>query len=360
MAKKTTEQIKKISNSDEKSKAIEAIRLQIDKEYGKGSLMKMGDKLDMAIESIPSGSILLDEALGVGGYPKGRIIEVYGPESSGKTTLALHAIAETQKKGGIAAFVDAEHALDPIYAKNLGVNIDDLWISQPDTGEQALEITESLVRSGAVDMIIVDSVAALTPRAEIEGDMGDSHVGLQARLMSQALRKLTAIIAKSNTCLVFINQIRMKIGVMFGNPETTTGGKALKFYSSLRIEVRKIETMAKGTEDAIGNRVRVKIVKNKVAPPFRKVELEIIFGKGISATASLLDGGVKYDLIQKSGSWYSYKEERIGQGRENVKQYFLDNPEIKKNIEKELRSIIFPSKETIETKKKKPVVLNDV
>jgi recombination protein RecA len=367
MAKKTTEQITKISDQEGKSKAIEAVRLQIDKEYGKGSLMKMGDRLELELETIPSGSILLDEALGVGGYPKGRIIEVYGPESSGKTTLALHAIAEAQRAGGIAAFIDAEHALDPVYAKNLGVNIDELWVSQPDTGEQALEIAESLVRSGSVDIIIVDSVAALTPRAEIEGEMGDSHVGLQARLMSQALRKLTSIISKSNTCLIFINQIRMKIGVMFGNPETTTGGKALKFYSSLRIEVRKIETMAKGTEDAIGNRVRVKIVKNKVAPPFRKTELEIIFGKGLSGEASLLDGGLKYNLLQKSGSWYSYKEERIGQGRENVKKYFAENPEVYKELEKKLREIIFPSRSTEskeqDTKKKaaaKPVVIEDV
>jgi recombination protein RecA len=367
MAKKVVEQIKNISNLDEKSKAIEAVRLQIDKEYGKGSLMKMGDRLDMEIESIPSGSILLDEALGVGGYPKGRILEIYGPESSGKTTLALHAIAETQKAGGIAAFIDAEHALDPVYAKNLGVNIDDLWISQPDTGEQALEIVESLVRSGSVGIIVVDSVAALTPRAEIEGDMGDSHVGLQARLMSQALRKLTSIISKSSTCLVFINQIRMKIGVMFGNPETTTGGNALKFYSSLRIEVRKIETMAKGTEDAIGNRVRVKIVKNKVAPPFRKVELEIIFGKGLSGSASLIDGGLKYNLLEKSGSWYSYNQERVGQGRENVKKFLEDNPETYKALEKKLREIMFPEKKPIEKAKtpskkqiEKTVVIEDI
>lgn len=367
MAKKSTEQITKISDLEGKNKAIEAVRLQIDKEFGKGSLMKMGDKLDMEIDTIPSGSILLDEALGVGGYPRGRIIEIYGPESSGKTTLALHAIAEAQKAGGIAAFVDAEHALDPVYAKNLGVNIDELWVSQPDTGEQALEIAESLVRSGSVDIIIVDSVAALTPRAEIEGEMGDSHVGLQARLMSQALRKLTSIIAKSNTCLVFINQIRMKIGVMFGNPETTTGGNALKFYSSLRIEVRKIETMSKGAEDAVGNRVRVKLVKNKVAPPFRKVELEIIFGKGLSGEASLIDGGLKYNLLDKSGSWYSYKDQRIGQGRENVKQFLIEHPEIYKELENRLRDIIFPGKKNEEkdTKKskttaKKPVVIEDL
>lgn len=366
MAKKSTEQIIKISDQEGKSKAIEAVRLQIDKEYGKGSLMKMGDKLDLEIETIPSGSILLDEALGVGGYPKGRIIEVYGPESSGKTTLALHAIAEAQKAGGIAAFIDAEHALDPVYAKNLGVNIDELWVSQPDTGEQALEIAESLVRSGSVDVIIVDSVAALTPRAEIEGEMGDSHVGLQARLMSQALRKLTSIIAKSNTCLIFINQIRMKIGVMFGNPETTTGGNALKFYSSLRIEVRKIETMSKGTEDAIGNRVRVKVVKNKVAPPFRKAELEIIFGTGLSGEASLIDGGLKYNILQKSGSWYSYKDERIGQGRDSVKKYLMDNPDIYKDLETQLRGIIFPSNKGEKkpaavkiAKEEKPVVIED-
>ncbi|MCF6335530.1 MAG: recombinase RecA [Spirochaetales bacterium] len=334
------------AQNPDKEKALEAARLQIDKQFGKGSLMQLGHSInDLSIATIPSGSILLDAALGIGGYPKGRIIEIYGPESSGKTTLALHAIAESQKKGGIAAFIDAEHALDPIYAKNLGVNTDDLWVSQPDTGEQALEITESLIRSGAVDIIIIDSVAALTPQAEIEGDMGDSHMGLQARLMSQALRKLTATISKSGTCLIFINQIRMKIGVMFGNPETTTGGKALKFYSSMRLEVRRIETMSKGTEDAIGNRVRVKIVKNKVAPPFRKVELEIIFGKGISSTASLLDGALQYDIIAKSGSWYSYGEERIGQGRENAKLFLDNNTDIALIIEKQVRELLFPSLE---------------
>lgn len=332
-------------NSDDKKKAIEAARLQIEKQFGKGSIMKMGDQPHMEVEAIPSGSILLDEALGVGGFPKGRIIEIYGPESSGKTTLALHAIAESQKQGGIAAFIDAEHALDPTYARGLGVNVDELWVSQPDTGEQSLEITESLVRSGAVDIIVVDSVAALTPRAEIEGDMGDSHMGLQARLMSQALRKLTGVISKSNACLIFINQIRMKIGVMFGNPETTTGGNALKFYASVRLEVRKIETMAKGQEDAIGNRVRVKVVKNKVAPPFRKVELEIIFGKGISSIASLMDAAIKYELIQKSGSWYSMDEERIGQGRDNVKKYLEENELVAENLLLQLRGIMFPSKQ---------------
>ncbi|MBN2617558.1 MAG: recombinase RecA [Spirochaetales bacterium] len=337
---------------EEKIKALEAAKLQIDKQFGKGSLMRMGESEKLKVEVIPSGSILLDEAIGVGGYPKGRIIEIYGPESSGKTTLALHAIAECQKQGGIAAFVDAEHALDPVYAKNLGVNVDELWISQPDTGEQALEITESLVRSGAVDIIVVDSVAALTPQAEIDGDMGDSHMGLQARLMSQALRKLTGIISKSNCSLIFINQIRMKIGVMFGNPETTTGGNALKFYASLRMEVRKIETIAKGQEDATGNRVKVKVVKNKVAPPFRKVELEIIFGKGISATASLLDGCIKFDLIQKSGAWYSYKDNKIGQGRENVKVYLDENPDVFKELDLEVRKRIFGEEPKPETKKK--------
>ena len=333
-----------MANTDDKQKAIEAARLQIEKQFGKGSIMKMGDQPHMEVEAIPSGSILLDEALGVGGFPKGRIVEIYGPESSGKTTLALHAIAESQKQGGIAAFIDAEHALDPVYARGLGVNVDELWVSQPDTGEQSLEIAESLVRSGAVDIIVVDSVAALTPRAEIEGDMGDSHVGLQARLMSQALRKLTGIISKSNACLIFINQIRMKIGVMFGNPETTTGGNALKFYSSVRLEVRKIETIAKGQEDAIGNKVRVKVVKNKVAPPFRKAELEIIFGKGISATASLMDAALKYNLIQKSGSWYSMGEERIGQGRDNVKLYLEDNSIVADSLLLQLREIMFPKK----------------
>ncbi len=347
MAKKETNVFAKNSElATEKARAIEAARLQIEKQFGKGSLMKMGDGTDIkGIEVIPSGSILLDEALGLGGYPKGRIIEVYGPESSGKTTLALHAVAEAQKIGGIAAFIDAEHALDPSYAGKLGVNIDELWVSQPDTGEQALEIAESLVRSGAVDVIVVDSVAALTPRAEIEGEMGDSHMGLQARLMSQALRKLTGTISKSGTCLIFINQIRMKIGVMFGNPETTTGGKALKFYSSVRLEVRRIETISKGTDDAIGNRVRVKIAKNKVAPPFRKCELEIMFGIGISASGSLLDAALKYELIQKSGSWYSFGEERIGQGRENAKQFLEEHKDIAVKLESQLREKMFPKAE---------------
>ncbi|MCF7946943.1 MAG: recombinase RecA [Spirochaetia bacterium] len=347
MAKKTNSSSQKTAGSaEDKKRALEAARLQLDKQYGKGSLMRLGENYrNRNVSAIHSGSILLDEALGVGGYPKGRVIEIYGPESSGKTTLALHAIAECQKAGGIAAFIDAEHALDPTYARNLGVNIEELWISQPDTGEQALEITESLVRSGAVDIIVVDSVAALTPQAEIEGEMGDSHMGLQARLMSQALRKLTGTISKSGTSLIFINQIRMKIGVMFGNPETTTGGKALKFYSSVRLEVRRIETISKSADEAIGNRVRVKVVKNKVAPPFKKVELEIIFGKGISYTASLLDAAIKYDIIGKSGSWYSYKEDKIGQGRENVKEFLESHEDIKDDIEKQLRIILFPSPE---------------
>lgn len=338
---KTKEEVTEKAGS-ERAKAVEAARLQIEKQFGKGSLMKMGDRPLTKVETIPSGSLLLDEALGVGGYPKGRIIEIYGPESSGKTTLALHAIAEAQKKGGIAAFIDAEHALDPLYAGHLGVDVNNLWVSQPDTGEQALEIAESLVRSGGVDIIVVDSVAALTPQAEIDGEMGDSHVGLQARLMSQALRKLTATISKSGCCLVFINQIRMKIGVMFGNPETTSGGNALKFYASVRLEVRKIETISKGQEDAIGNRVRVKVVKNKVAPPFRRVELEIMFGKGVSASGSLLDAGVLHDFVSKSGSWYSLGEQRIGQGRENAKQFLEDNPEAAADIENRIRAKLFP------------------
>lgn len=328
----------------EKLKALEAARLQIEKQFGAGSLMKLGDHTDTAsIDVIPSGSILLDEALGVGGYPRGRIIEMYGPESSGKTTLALHAVAEAQKLGGIAAFVDAEHALDPVYAKNLGVDTDNLYVSQPDNGEQALEITEQLVRSGAIDIIVVDSVAALTPQKEIEGDMGDSVMGLQARLMSQALRKLTAIVSKSKCLIVFINQIRMKIGVMFGNPETTTGGNALKFYSSVRLEIRRIESIdGKGDEDAIGNRVRVKVVKNKVAPPFRKVELDIYFGKGVSATASLLDSAVKHGIIDKRGAWYTRGEEKVGQGKENAIKFLNDNPDYARQIEAQLRAELFP------------------
>ena len=342
MAKNTTPQ----DGGNGKREALEAARLQIDKEFGKGSLMKLGDNKDVLdVDVIPSGSILLDEALGVGGYPKGRIIEIYGPESSGKTTLALHAVAECQKNGGIAAFIDAEHALDPTYAKNLGVNIDDLWISQPDNGEQALEITERLVRSGAIDIIVVDSVAALTPQAEIEGDMGDSHMGLQARLMSQALRKLTGILSKSNTTIIFINQIRMKIGVMFGNPETTTGGNALKFYASVRMDVRRIESIGKNADELTGNRVRVKIVKNKVAPPFKKCEIDLLFGTGISKLGSLLDAALKWNIIEKAGAWYSYKGEKIGQGRDKTLEYLETNPEFQAQVDKEVRSILFPPKE---------------
>ena len=337
-------EIKPPADMSEKLKELETARLQIEKQFGAGALMKLGSQPDaQGVEVIPSGSILLDEALGVGGYPRGRIIEMYGPESSGKTTLALHAIAEAQKLGGIAAFVDAEHALDPIYAKNLGVNIDELWVSQPDTGEQALEITENLVRSGAVDIIVVDSVAALTPQKEIEGDMGDAMMGLQARLMSQALRKLTAIGNKSKCTIVFINQIRMKIGVMFGNPETTTGGNALKFYSSVRLEIRRIESIdGKGDEDAVGNRVRVKVVKNKVAPPFRKVELDIYFGKGISATASLLSSAVKHGFIDKRGAWYTRGEEKVGQGKENAISFLEQNADYARQIESQIRSELFP------------------
>lgn len=332
------------ADASEKLKALEAARLQIEKQFGSGSLMKLGTKTDStSIDIVPSGSILLDEALGVGGYPRGRIIEMYGPESSGKTTLALHAVAEAQKLGGIAAFIDAEHALDPVYAKNLGVNIDELWVSQPDTGEQALEICENLVRSGAVDIIVIDSVAALTPQKEIEGEMGDSVMGVQARLMSQALRKLTAIVGKSKCIVVFINQIRMKIGVMFGNPETTTGGNALKFYSSIRLEIRRIESIdGKGDEEAIGNRVRVKIVKNKVAPPFRKVELDIYFGKGVSASASILDSAVKHGIIDKRGAWYTRGEEKVGQGKENVVNFIESNPDYRLELEHILREKIFP------------------
>ena len=338
------------NNLDEVRKArleaLENARAQIDKQFGKGSIMKLGDAREtLDVDVIPSGSLLLDEALGVGGYPKGRVIEIYGPESSGKTTLALHAIAECQKQGGTAAFIDAEHALDPTYAKNLGVNIDELWISQPDNGEQALEITESLVRSGAVDIIVIDSVAALTPRAEIEGDMGDSVMGIQARLMSQALRKLTGILAKSNCTIIFINQLRMKIGVMFGNPETTTGGNALKFYASVRMDVRRIESIGKNSDEVTGNRVRVKIVKNKVAPPFKKCELDLMFGSGISYTASMLDAALKYGLVEKSGSWFSMNGEKIGQGRDRTLEYFDNNPEILKETVEKLRAMMFPSRD---------------
>ena len=331
----------RISDTDNKGKreALEAARLQIDKQFGKGSLMKLGDnKETLDVEAIPSGSILLDEALGVGGYPKGRIIEIYGPESSGKTTLALHAIAESQKLGGIAAFIDAEHALDPGYARALGVNIDELWISQPDNGEQALEITESLVRSGAVDIIVVDSVAALTPQAEIEGEMGEALPGLQARLMSQALRKLTSSIKRTNTLVVFINQIRMKIGVSYGNPETTTGGNALKFYSSVRLDIRRVGAIKKGDE-VIGSDTKVKVVKNKVAPPFKTAQFDILYGDGISHEGEVIDMAVDLNLMQKSGAWYSYQGNKIGQGRDNAREFLKNNPEVLTEIEDKIREL---------------------
>ena len=324
--------------NEEKIKALDAALAQIEKQYGKGSVMKLGDNTkNMNIEVVPTGSLSLDIALGVGGMPRGRIIEIYGPESSGKTTVALHVVAEVQKLGGIAGFIDAEHALDPVYAKNIGVDIDNLYISQPDNGEQALEITETMVRSGAVDVIIVDSVAALVPKAEIDGEMGDSHVGLHARLMSQALRKLTAVISKTNCVVIFINQLREKVGVMFGNPETTTGGRALKFYSSVRLDVRRIESL-KAQGEVIGNRTRVKVVKNKVAPPFKEAEFDIMFGKGISKVGDIVDLAAASDIIVKSGAWYSYNGNKIGQGRENTKAYLQENPEIMEEIDKLVRA----------------------
>ena len=324
--------------SEEKMKALDAALAQIEKQYGKGSVMKLGDQsANMGIDVVPTGSLSLDLALGLGGMPRGRIIEIYGPESSGKTTVALHVVAEVQKMGGIAGFIDAEHALDPTYAAHIGVDIDNLYISQPDNGEQALEITETMVRSGAVDVIIVDSVAALVPKAEIDGEMGDSHVGLHARLMSQALRKLTGIISKSNCVVIFINQLREKVGVMIGNPETTTGGRALKFYASVRLDVRRIETLKVGGE-VVGNRTRVKVVKNKVAPPFKEAEFDIMFGKGISKEGDILDLAVLHDIINKAGAWYSYNGEKIGQGRENTKLYLANNPEVMEEIEQQVRN----------------------
>ncbi len=336
-----------IEKDQNKVKALESAIAQIEKQYGKGSVMKLGDTASrMSVEAVPTGSLSLDIALGVGGIPKGRIIEVYGPESSGKTTVALHMVAEVQKRGGIAGFIDAEHAMDPAYARNIGVDIDELYISQPDCGEQALEITETMVRSGAVDIVIVDSVAALVPRAEIDGDMGDSHVGLQARLMSQALRKLTGVINKSNCIVIFINQLREKVGVMFGNPETTTGGRALKFYSSVRLDVRRIETL-KQSGEMIGNHVRVKVVKNKVAPPFQEAEFDIMFGKGISREGDVLDLAAKHDIIVKSGAWYSYKGEKIGQGRENAKAYLADNPDVFDEVENLVREKCLVQEENV-------------
>ena len=326
-----------MGENTEKKKALEMAMSQIEKQFGKGSVMKLGEFKAMEVEAIPTGALSLDIALGIGGVPRGRIIEIYGPESSGKTTLALHVIAEAQKSGGEAAFIDAEHALDPIYAKKLGVDIDNLIVSQPDTGEQALEITESLIRSGALDVIVVDSVAALVPKAEIDGDMGDSHMGLQARLMSQALRKLAGALNKTKTVLIFINQLREKIGVMFGNPETTTGGRALKFYASVRMDIRKIENIKQDGE-VKGSRVRVKVIKNKVAPPFREAEFDIVYGEGISKEGNILDMAVNLDIIEKAGSWFSYNGERIGQGRENVKKYLKENPDILKEVEEKVRA----------------------
>jgi recombination protein RecA len=326
-----------VESGMDKQKALDAALAQIDRAFGKGSAMKLGQRETMEVEAVSSGSLGLDLALGIGGFPRGRIIEIYGPESSGKTTLALHAIAEAQKAGGIAAFVDAEHALDPVYAKKLGVDIDNLIVSQPDTGEQALEITDTLVRSNAIDVLVVDSVAALVPRAEIEGEMGDSHVGLQARLMSQALRKLTGSISRSKCIVIFINQVRMKIGVMYGNPETTTGGNALKFYASVRLDIRRTGQI-KDRDEVVGNATRVKVVKNKVAPPFKQVEFDIMYGEGISKTGEILDLGVKIGVVEKSGAWFSHDSVRIGQGRENAKQYLKDNPEVMARIEKAIRA----------------------
>ena len=324
--------------SDEKLKALDAAISNIEKQFGKGSIMKLGESnVNLNVESIPTGSLSLDIALGLGGVPRGRVVEIYGPESSGKTTVALHMVAEVQKRGGIAGFIDAEHALDPVYAKNIGVDIDNLYISQPDNGEQALEITETMVRSGAVDIIIVDSVAALVPKAEIDGDMGDSHVGLQARLMSQALRKLTPVVSKNNCVVIFINQLREKVGVMFGNPETTTGGRALKFYASVRMDVRRIETLKQGGE-VIGNRTRVKVVKNKVAPPFKEAEFDIMFGKGISAVGDILDLAANVGIVQKSGAWFAYNENKIGQGRENAKQFLTEHPDMLAEIDEKVRA----------------------
>lgn len=341
---KVVADLKGAGRDNDREKAIEAAMSHIERAFGKGSIMKMGDASKLAIESIPTGAISLDLALGIGGVPRGRIIEIYGPESSGKTTLAQHIIAEAQKTGGVAAYIDVEHAVDPTYAAACGVNLENLLISQPDTGEQALEIAETLVRSGAIDVIVVDSVAALVPRAEIEGDMGDAHVGLQARLMSQALRKLAGAVSKSRTCLIFINQLRMKIGVMFGNPETTSGGQALKFYASVRMDIRKVEAIKNG-QDEVGNHVRVKVIKNKVAPPFRKAEFDIMFGSGISKEGDLLDVGVQMNLVRKSGAFFYFNEQRLGQGRENAKEYLRENPDVADEIEGLIRHQNTASKE---------------
>ena len=338
MAKDDKKEVKKIENKEDKLKALDAAISHIEKQYGKGSVMKLGESAKtMNVDAVPTGCLSLDIALGIGGLPKGRVIEVYGPESSGKTTVALHVVAEVQKLGGIAGFIDAEHALDPVYAKNIGVDVDNLYISQPDSGEQALEITETMVRSGAVDIVIVDSVAALVPNAEIDGDMGDSHVGLQARLMSQALRKLTSVISRTNCIVLFINQLREKVGVMFGSPETTTGGRALKFYSSVRLDVRRIESLKQAGE-VVGNHTRIKVVKNKVAPPFREAEFDIMFGQGISREGDMLDLAADCNVVNKSGAWYAYNGEKIGQGRENAKQFLKEHPEIRDEIEKKVRA----------------------
>lgn len=353
MGKEEKMTVNRDMNKEEKMKALDAALTQIEKAYGKGSVMKLGESgVNMNIETVPTGSISLDIALGLGGVPKGRIIEVYGPESSGKTTVALHMVSEVQKRGGIAGFIDAEHALDPVYARSIGVDIDNLYISQPDNGEQALEITETMVRSGAVDIVIVDSVAALVPKAEIDGEMGDSHVGLQARLMSQALRKLTAIISKSNCVVIFINQLREKVGVMFGNPETTTGGRALKFYASIRMDVRRIETLKQGGE-MVGNRTRVKVVKNKIAPPFKEAEFDIMFGKGISKEGDILDLAVGLNLVNKSGAWFAYNGEKIGQGRENAKKYLAEHPEIMETLDHQIREHYHFGQEADEKEEKK-------
>ena len=352
MAKEEKKEARRIENKEDKLKALDAAISHIEKQYGKGSIMKLGESAkSMNVDSVPTGCLSLDIALGIGGLPKGRVIEVYGPESSGKTTVALHVVAEVQKMGGIAGFIDAEHALDPVYAKNIGVDVDNLYISQPDSGEQALEITETMVRSGAVDIVIVDSVAALVPKQEIDGDMGDSHVGLQARLMSQALRKLTSVISRTNCIVLFINQLREKVGVMFGNPETTTGGRALKFYSSVRLDVRRIESLKQAGE-IVGNHTRIKVVKNKVAPPFREAEFDIMFGKGISREGDILDLAADCNVVNKSGAWYAYKGDKIGQGRENAKQYLKENLEIRDEIEKQVR-IHFELMEPEETKDQK-------
>ena len=355
MAKEAKGKVMNVDN--DKRKALEAAIAQIEKDFGKGSIMKLGSGMDkMNVEVVPTGCLSLDLALGLGGIPKGRIIEVYGPESSGKTTVALHMVAEVQKAGGIAGFIDAEHALDPVYAKAIGVNIDELYISQPDSGEQALEITETMVRSGAVDIVIVDSVAALVPKAEIDGDMGDSHVGLQARLMSQALRKLTSVISKTNCIVVFINQLREKIGVMFGNPETTTGGRALKFYASIRMDVRKADAIKQGG-DVVGNRTKIKVVKNKIAPPFKEAQFDIMFGQGISRTGDVLDIAVDDNIVVKSGAWFSYNGEKIGQGRENVKLYLDSNPEVFKEIEAKVRET--HAKKASDVSSEEPVLEED-